>query len=420
MSMLDRTQAPPFHLSSDFSLTQPEALAFVGGQPLFAFRGLSQNVCKLELVFNAGKWTEAKSGASHFVSQLLRKGTSTRSSAELAEALDYLGATLEILAGFDTLTVSLFVLKRNLFAAVDIVLDMLTDSVFSEDELRKEKELFIQNLRISKEKTSVVASREFRKTLFGPQHPYGNLTEEADAIALHPGDLRTHAAKHLHLVSGYFLGAVDDRDLERIRALFSSPLPKAQLVTVPPIETGASHLVRKEGSVQSSIRLGKRCIAKGDDPEYFSAVMANHILGGYFGSRLMKNIREEKGLTYGIYSAMQHFQHGSFWTISAEVNQENTQKAIDEIQKEIKRMHEEPVPVDELEVARNYFIGSWQSDNATLFAVAEKIRNLHEFRLPANYYDHLLGHLQRVTPQQVLESSRRLFGFDGMIEIRVG
>jgi predicted Zn-dependent peptidase len=338
----------------------------------------------------------------------------------LAEALDYLGATLEILAGFDTLTVSLFVLKRNLFAAADLVFDMLTDSVFPEDELRIEKDHFIQNLRISNEKTSVVASREFRKTLFGPLHPYGNLTEEADAIALQSADLRSHAANHLHLISGYFLGAVEDTDLERLRALFPSPSPKVQPVTVPPIETGVSHTVSKEGSVQSSIRLGKRCIPKGDDPEYFSAVMANHILGGYFGSRLMKNIREEKGLTYGIYSAMQHFHRGSFWAISAEVNQENTQKAIDEIQKEIKRMHEEPVPLGELEVARNYFIGSWQSDNATLFAVAEKIRNLHEFQLPSNYYDKLLGHLQRVTPEQVMESSRRLFGFEGMVEIRVG
>lgn len=420
MSTLDRTQAPPFHLSSNFSLTQPEALAFAGGQPLFAFRGLEQNVCKLELVFNAGKWTESKSGASHFVAQLLRKGTRTRNSVELAEALDYLGATLEILAGFDTLTVSLFVLKRNLFAAVDLVLDMLTESVFPEDELRKEKELFIQNFRINNEKTSVVASREFRKTLFGSGHPYGNITEEADAIALQPDDLRSHAAKHLHLRSGYFLGAVDDKDLDRLRALFPKPSIKAGPVAEPRIETGASHNLSKEGSVQSSIRLGKRCIAKGDDPEYFSAVMANHVLGGYFGSRLMKNIREEKGLTYGIYSAMQHFHHGSFWAISAEVNKENKQKAVDEIQKEIKRLHEEPISANELEVARNYFIGSWQSDNATLFAVAEKIRNLHDFNLPPNYYDKLLGHMQHLTPEQVMESSRRLFGLDGMIEIRVG
>lgn len=420
MSTLDRTQAPPFHLSSNFSLTQPEALAFVGGQPLFVFRGLEQNVCKLELVFNAGKWTEGKSGTSHFVAQLLRKGTRTRSSVELAEALDYLGATLEILAGFDTMTVSLFVLKRNLFAATDLVLDMLTASVFPEDELRKEKDLFIQNLRISNEKTSVVASREFRKTLFGPGHPYGNVTEEADAVALQPADLRSHVEKHLHLHFGYFLGAVEDSDLDRLRDLFPKSSPKASLVTQPAIETGVSHTLRKEGSVQSSIRLGKRCIAKGDDPEYFSAVMANHVLGGYFGSRLMKNIREEKGLTYGIYSAMQHFHHGSFWTIGAEVNQENTQKAIDEIHKEIRQLIKVPIPADELEVARNYFIGSWQSDNATLFAVAEKIRNLHDFNLPPNYYDNLLGHLQRLTPEQVMEASRRLFGLEGMIEIRVG
>ena len=176
----------------------------------------------------------------------------------------------------------------------------------------------------------------------------------------------------------------------------------------------------KPGSVQASIRLGKRCLPKRSSQEYFDAVMFNHILGGYFGSRLMKNIREKKGLTYGIHSGMNHFFNGSFWVISAEVNQQNAEEAISEIKNEIRRLQEEPVPIDELEVARNYFIGSWQSDNSTLFAVAEKARNIHEYHLPVDYYDQMLGHFQQMTPDQVQLVARAHFGAGDLVEVQVG
>jgi predicted Zn-dependent peptidase len=148
--------------------------------------------------------------------------------------------------------------------------------------------------------------------------------------------------------------------------------------------------------------------------------MANHILGGFFGSRLMKNIREEKGLTYGIYSAMQHFHHASYWLISAEVNQQNTEQALEEIRKEVLNLQEVPVAPDELVVARNYFIGSWQADNATLFAVAEKIRGINEFGLPFDYYPRMFHHLMSMTPADVQATARKHFRLEELLEIRVG
>lgn len=420
MSQPDRTQAPPFQLSTNYSLAQPEIFSFPGGQPLYAFRALQQNVVKLELIFQAGKWYETKSGVSHFTAHMLRKGTRKRSSFVIAEALDNLGAQLEISAGFDTVTLSLFVLKKNFFASFAILLDILEDPVFDEEELRKEKEIFIQNLRVNNEKTSVLASREIRKTLFGVGHPYGNSTEEADAQAIQSGDLRSFFHDNFVLHSGYFLGPVGDDDIRKLLdslRLMGTPGAVQKLVAA---QLGSSHALAKSGSVQASIRLGKHCIPKGNNPDYFGVVMANHILGGFFGSRLMKTIREEKGLTYGIHSSMHHFLHGGFWVISAEVNQQNTQQALDEIRNEIRKLQEVPVPQDELDVARNYFIGSWQSDNATLFAVAEKVRNIHQFHLPEDYYTLLLGHLQRITPEQVQHAAQVHFALDDMVEIRVG
>ncbi len=420
MIQLDRTQAPLFQLSSNYSLTQPEVFAFPGGQPLFAFRGLQQDVTKLELIFQAGKWYEPQSGVSYFAAQLLRKGTRTKTSFQIASALDSLGAHLEVAAGFDTVTISLFVLRKHFFAALAILVDLLQAPAFDENELRQEKEIFVQNLKVNNEKTNVLASKEIRKTIFGSGHPYGNSTEETDALAIQPEILKLFFRNHFHLHSAYFLGPLSDIDIQQILTSLTFPGRRLDVSLVPDATPGTSHILAKPGSVQASIRLGKRCLVKRCEADYFDAVMFNHILGGFFGSRLMKSIREEKGLTYGIHAAMNHFQHGSFWVISAEVNQENTELAIAEIKNEIRMLQEVPVSVAELEVARNYFIGSWQSDNATLFAVADKIKNIHEYNLPADYYDQLLGHLQRITPEQVQRVANAYFGSDDLLEIRVG
>ncbi len=420
MTQPDRTQAPPFKLSSNYSLTQPEVFAFPGGQPLYAFRGLQQNVTKLELIFQAGKWYERQSGVSYFAAQLLRKGTHKKTSFQIASALDSLGAHLEVVAGFDTVTLSLFVLRKNFFAALTILVDLLQAPSFDENELRQEKEIFVQNLQVNNEKTNVLASKEIRKTIFGANHPYGNSTEEADALAIQPENLKGFFRDHFLFHSAYFLGPVSDSDIHHILSTLVLEQREPIILKAPETTPGVSHMLSKSGSVQASIRLGKRCLPKRCEAEYFDAVMFNHILGGFFGSRLMKNIREEKGLTYGIHSVMNHFHHGSFWVISAEVNQQNTQQAIDEIKNEIRILQEIPVSQAELEVARNYFIGSWQSDNSTLFAVADKIMNIHEYNLPADYYDQLLGHLQRITPEQVQRVANTHFGSDDLLEVRVG
>jgi zinc protease len=183
---------------------------------------------------------------------------------------------------------------------------------------------------------------------------------------------------------------------------------------------GLSQTITKPGSVQVSIRMGKKCQSKADQAAYFDAVMFNHVLGGFFGSRLMKNIREEKGLTYGIYSHMNHFFRDDFWMIGAEVNQKNVKKALLEIRNEIKILQGEPMSQDELDVARNYFIGSWRSENSTLFSVADKMKSLYLWGLPENYYAHMLEHIANITPRQIQESAQRHFGVVDLLEVQVG
>ncbi len=420
MTFPDRKQAPPFQLSKNYHLTLPEIFQLPGGQKLFAYRGLQQEAVKLELVFGAGKWFEPKSGVSHFTSQMLSKGTLQRNSFKIAEALDSLGAHLEINPGFDVVEISLFALRKNLLASLQVVREILEIPSFDEGELRLMKDIFLQNLRINNEKTNVVASKEIRKVIFGAHHPYGGSVEEEDVAQVQQADLLTFFKNNFSLHSAFLIGHLSDKEVEEmIRSVPQSISDKNKPKTCE-LAPGVSHTITKQSSVQTSIRLGNKCIRKAGNNEYFNSVMFNHVLGGFFGSRLMKSIREEKGLTYGIYSSMHHFLNDSFWVIGAEVNQQNADKAVEEIKYEIKLLQEKPVSRNELEIARNYFIGSWQSENATLFAVAEKMKSLHLWNLPENYYTKLLSHLQEITPEQIQDAANTHFTGSDLFEIRVG
>ena len=420
MIPLDRTEAPPFQLSSDYSLARPEIFQLSGNQKLFAFRDLQQEAVKLELVFRAGKWHESKLGVSHFTSHMLSKGTHKKNSFQIAEGLDSLGAQLEISPGFDVMSLTLFTLRKNLLAALRIVVELLEEPSFEGEELRLLKEIFSQALRVNNEKTNVVASKEIRKAVFGISHPYGSSMEETDIEKIDRLDLQQFFHDHFSLHSAFLIGRLSDEEVKEVVKIIPPLIALTKKEPTFENRPGVSYTITKPDSVQASIRLGKKCLPKTDSSAYFEAVMFNHILGGFFGSRLMKNIREEKGLTYGIYSSMNHFLRDNFWMIGAEVNQKNAGEAIQEIKSEIKILQEERISVRELDVAKNYFIGSWQSENSTLFSVADKIKNIYLWGLPDNFFSQMLGHIQRTTPAEIQSAANTYFDSSDLLEIRVG
>lgn len=244
--------------------------------------------------------------------------------------------------------------------------------------------------------------------------------EEADVKKIERGDLQSFYKTYFSLRSAFLVGRLSDLELGELSKIIPPTIGRNQQKKDFEYTPGQSRTIIKPNSIQASIRLGKKCLPKSDSKDYADAVMFNHVFGGFFGSRLMKNIREEKGLTYGIYSSLNHFQHDSFWMIGAEVNQQNASKANEEIKNEIKALREELIPQNELEIARNYFIGSWQSENSTLFSVADKVKNIHLWGLPDTYYTHMLERIQQITPAQIQLSANLYFDSADLLEIKVG
>jgi predicted Zn-dependent peptidase len=418
--MLDRTIAPPFNRSNSFVLIHPQKEILKNGGEVYFVLGGTQEVSKVEVVFPAGRWVEKTPGASHFAANLLSKGTRRKSSFEIAEMLDLYGAHLEIQPAFDNVSVSLYILNKNFQAAVALLFEMLWDSVLPESELDLLKSIYLQNLKVNYEKTSFLASRQLRKNLFG-ETPYGRELDEPDLAAINVEAVSQHYAEGFKSATLFVSGRVSDINMAFLNSTFNS-LKYNHIVPNNFASMSTAHsreVVTKEGSLQSSIRFGKKAMSK-LHRDYVDALFLNHILGGYFGSRLMKNIREDKGLSYGISSSLHALKNDSYLAIGADVNRQNLDIAFVEIGNELRRLRTEKVDDEELNTARNHFIGSLQLEITTSFAHADKIKNIVLFNLPSDYYQHMIDRVNAINAEDLLKVANKYFAEDTFLEIAVG
>lgn len=419
--MLDRTIAPPFVQSTAFDLLKPKRLTLPNGIELLFVGGSTQDVIKVEVVFHAGRWFERHWGAAYFAAQMLNKGTSSKSSFELARVFDLYGAHVELMPGLDYISVALYGLSKQLKPVLDLLNEILTDPSFPDKELEQTTSIYLQNLKINEEKTSFLAAKHFRKHLFGEDHPYGKELEESDVKNLSVTHLKEHFRGLMVRPTVFVSGKIDDEAAKNIENTFKSwnggTIAEKRFVT-PMLKTQRFN-VEKAESVQSSIRLGTHSLLR-NDPDYSAVIFASHILGGYFGSRLMKNIREDKGLTYGIYSSVQPLRNGSYLSIGADVNAGNVELTFSEIRKELKRLRSEPVPDEELTTAKNHFIGSLQSEINNPFAHADKIKTIQLFALPGDYYQQMINRIARTTAADVMATADRYMNEDKFFELSVG
>lgn len=420
--MLDRSIAPPYARSTSFDLIKPINRKLSGGAEAYFVLGGSQDVCKVELIFPAGKWMEKVWGASYFSAQLVSKGTADKSSYQIAQLLDHYGSHLEISPGLDHVSIAIYSLNKYLEPSLTLLLEMLLGSVFPEKELAQLKAIYLQNLRVNKEKTSFQSSILFRKKVYGELHPYGRELEEQQISSIEVSALLAHFEAYFKQATVIVSGKVSkehQRFIVDVLSPFGFHSLKVTDKALPRSTVSARELLNKEGSVQASIRMGKTSIGRTHE-DYASFLFLNHILGGYFGSRLMKNIREEKGLSYGISSSISTMLHGNHLVIGSDVNLENVDLTFTEIHNELRRLRTEKIEDAELETARNHFIGGLQLEITTSFAHADKIKNILLFDLESSFYYDMIEQINTVTADDLLEIADRYLKEDSFVEISVG
>ncbi|MBS1507707.1 MAG: insulinase family protein [Bacteroidetes bacterium] len=418
--MLDRSVAPAFSKDFSFDLPSFEIRSLNSGANLIILQGLQQEVVKLEIIFKAGKWHEPALGVSHFTSNLLDKGTDRKSAKEISGIFDYYGSQIEISPGYDFTSVSLYVLKKFMPQVLPIFLEIISSPAFPESELNLQKEIFIQNLKINNQKNNAVASKLIRKNIFGSQHPYGSSVEEQHVAVLTPADLTKFYKTNFSPAEIYLHGNFTDANLEWISSQFglftSQTVEDLKFDSIP--EKRVCTEDRPE-SVQSSIRLGKEIINR-SHPDYFPLLLLNHILGGYFGSRLMKNIREDKGLTYGIYSSLHPFKNSGMFSIGADVNKENKEIVFTEIKKELALLRDVAISEEELTTSKNHFLGSLQLEVANPFSSFDKIKNIRLNGLSDDYYKLLFSSIRSSSASSLKEIANKYLIENSFHEVSVG
>ncbi|GAB3502861.1 pitrilysin family protein [Spirosoma knui] len=422
---LDRTQSPTFQAIQEVRLPAVQTHQLTNGIPLHLIAVAQQPVLRLECVFEAGTWHEQQPNSAFFAIKMLAEGTSKRSSAQISEYFDRYGAFLELSSGPDRASLVVYCLTKFLPEVLPVLRELLTEPTFPQKELDDLRNITLQNLRVNYEKNAYLAGVLFREKLFGNKHPYGRSQRpeaieqltRADVVQFYESVIRNRPFQLI------LAGEAGETEIALINGVLgkltlrTDPLPISESFEIVSDHTPV--LTEKANSIQSSIRLGRRLFTRAH-PDFFKMLVTNEVLGGYFGSRLMKNIREEKGFTYGISSNIPSFRRDGYFLIGTDVNKENTQQTLDEIYKEIRILQTEPVSDDELQTVKNYMAGEFVGSLNTPFEIADRYKVILFDGLPANFLTTYIQKLRSVTADDVLETATRYLALDHLQEVVVG
>ncbi len=421
----DRTIEPPLKAIEKINLLPVKKISFSNGLLAHIINAGDQDVIKIELVFKAGRMHENAKGVAAAVSQLLRDGTKQHTSKEISEAFDFYGASISTQAFIDTSSVTLYTLNKHLSKLLPLLKEVLTDAIFPQKEL----ETYIQNnkqkLLVNLEKVEFLAQRKFNASLYGENHPIGYTTNEKDLDNLNIDLLKQFYSSRLQpqYSTAIISGRVSDEALQLIEEYFGKDLIADKKIETLSTEiyplSGNDFYEFKPDTVQSAIRIGKRFINR-HHPDYQKVKVMNMIFGGYFGSRLMSNLREDKGYCYGVYSSAASFLNDGYLCIAAEVNADSTVDAIAQIKKELNILCNEKVTAEELMLVKNYIMGTILSDTDGPFNVSEIVKGLVVYDLELSEFQKGIAEMMDTTSNDILEIANKYFIPSTMINVIAG
>lgn len=421
--ILDRTQAPQAFELQAANFIEAKAVVLSNGLKVFCIDGADEEVLKLEVCFSSGTRAEHKKLVATACNYLLNAGTSKMSSSQLMENIDFYGSFYQHDNQLDRSSISIYSLKKYFKETLTLLADILLDPVFPEEELAIYKENAKQRFQINLTKNDFLARREFHQALFG-DHPYGRKVELSDYDALTREDLLLHYHTHYQLSRATIVlsGNVSDAELKAIEEVFREfkPMQPEKIEYLSPLLSSAQNIyIEKPEALQSAIRIGKPLMHK-THPDYVEFTVLSTVLGGYFGSRLMSNIREDKGYTYGIGAGLYPLLDSSFFYIATEVGVQFTNDALSEIYKELERLRTELIPEEELNLVKNYLKGAFIGSIENIFSHADKFKSVYLYNLNYQYYEHYFNTINKVNSERLLQLAKQYLLPESLTEVVIG
>jgi len=425
-SRAPKRPAPAIHPVRNLVLPLPREVRLDNGIQVFAMDFPGQEILKVEVVFQAGRPEEVKHLVSRATARLVREGTRSRTGAEIAEHLDFYGGSLSIPTNLDSAVFSLFSLRKYADELIPVFAELLHEPVFPADEIETYKRNSLQELLVDLDKEEVLAYRKITEFIFGETHPYGYNSSPEDYAALTRDDLsaffdRWYVPANCRL---FVSGHVDDTVLGLLNRHFgqtqkdgggsAGQLPQFSADTKP-----QTVHIPHPGSLQKAVKIGRRLFAR-NHPDYNGVFVLNTILGGYFGSRLMMNVREKRGYTYNIYSTADAMLYDGCFYIATEVHSGKVAATVKEIFAEMKSLCDQPVPESELDMVRNYLLGMLLNGLDGPLNISDVVRTLVVEGLPFEAFDDLVHTIRTITPEQVQDLARHYLKPEDFWVVTVG
>jgi zinc protease len=415
--MLNRTLAPEITDAVAFHLALPPYKKYVlqNGVHVYAVDLGEQDTLMFNWIFYAGNWYEEKNLVAATTNYLLKNGTKNKTAFEINEHFEYYGSYLNRHCHNEMADITLHCLGKHVNKLLPVIAELVTDSVFPQEELDIYKKNMQQHLRVSLMKSDFVAGRLIDTYLFGKQHPYGKYSSLEEFEALQQEEIKDYYNKYYqngHCVI-FVSGKLPTDIIEQLETHFGSlplhPHTEAISVVKHPIIPAADkkyNVVNDPNGVQGSVRIARN-FPNRHHPDFQKVSMLNNVFGGYFGSRLMTNIREDKGYTYGIYSYLLNHVQESALVISTEAGKEVCAATIEEVYKEMKQLREEPIDEEELQMTRNYMIGTILGDLDGPFQVAGRWKNIILNNLDEKYFYNGIHVIKTITPEELQEMANK-------------
>ena len=423
--MLNRHTPPPIQPTS-LDFRKPVQRVLRNGIPLHVIEAGQLDAVRIDFVFSAGQWHQEHKLQALFACRMLREGCRGYTSAEFAERLDYYGAWLDLSVAMNRTFVTLYTLKKHFATTLELVHRMLTEPSYSEEQFRIVCDNNKAQLMVNLQKGDVQAMRALRRSLYGEEHPCGKQVnpEDYDALQL------AHVVDFYHRHYGsrtcriYLSGDIDEPLLARVESLFGMA------------EWGSGEKIRNEElgirnsqpstlnlqlstAVQDSIRMGCLLIDV-NHPDYLPLRVLTAVLGGYFGSRLMKNIREEKGYTYHIGSDLVTNTVQVMFLIHCEAQAGKAEEVIGEVHREMLRLQSELIPDDELRMVRNYMIGEICRNYESAFSLTDAYIFMEHLGLPLTHLEQTIDAIRTTDAPRLQQLAQRYLRPDLLHTVVVG
>jgi zinc protease len=413
--MIDRKIAPPVKDAVDFTLELKPYTHFTldNGVPVYTIDAGVEDVLQIEMVFYAGNWYEEQPLVASAANSLLKNGTSTKNAFEINEHFEYYGAFFNRSSYNETAVLSLHTLNKHLPRLLPVVRELITDAVFPETELEIYKQNNRQRLLVNLQKCDFVANRLIDAYVYGEQHPYGRYTNVADVDALNTDMLKAFYTRHY--VNGscviFVSGKMPADIAQQLNSNFGSlSLGKPAYIVAPlpvsPATQKKYEVSNDPNGVQGAIRMA-RPFPNRHHPDFMKMMVLNNVLGGFFGSRLMSNIREDKGYTYGIHSYLQNHIQQSSLVISTEAGVDVCRATVDEVYKEMELLRNEPPDAEELLLVRNYMIGTILGELDGPFQIMGRWKNIILNGLTEKYFYDSMSTIKNVTGEELMEMANK-------------